>query len=133
MSACGVWCVSDAWPLATFFYLEKAPTDAQLEETMMRIVSLERLRSTVVSVGRDKYAWSVMQGMEKRIKEHVTRVEAGDGMRERKKTSPALTLTLTLALTLTLTLALNAQRSRSRSRPSTQLSPPDHCLCEYLS
>ena len=63
------------WPLATFFYLEKAPTDAQLEDTMRRIISLERLRSTVVKVGRDKYAWSVLEGMEKRIHEHVTRKE----------------------------------------------------------
>ena len=62
-----MWGDPDARPLATFFYLEKAPTDAQLEETMMRIVSLERLRSTVVSVGRDKYAWSVMEAGPKSI------------------------------------------------------------------
>lgn len=63
------------WPLSTFFFLEHAPTDAQLEDTMKRIISLERFRSKVVSVGRDRYAWSVIDDMEKRLKEHVTRKE----------------------------------------------------------
>lgn len=65
------------WPLTTFFFLDKAPTDKELEETMKTLMTIERFRSKVMTVGKDNYAWSVLDVSEVNVKEHVTRKEIG--------------------------------------------------------
>ena len=64
------------FPLATFFYMDAAPSDEDLMDTMRRIVSFDRLRSKVVSTGKKgRFQWSEMDNAEERLMDHVSRRE----------------------------------------------------------
>lgn len=65
------------FPLATFFYLDAAPTDADLMTTMRKIVAFENLKSKVVPDGKKKhgYVWEEVVDIEASLAGHVTRVE----------------------------------------------------------
>ena len=76
------------FPLATFFYLDAAPSDEDLLATMRKIVAFDRLKSKVVGTGKKhQYRWEEIPNVEKTLMSHITRKEvaseaelrAGDG------------------------------------------------------
>ena len=78
------------FPLANFFFVEKAPSDADLRATMKKIVAFDRLRSKVVQTKKGgKYAWSEVADVEDHLMKHVTREEV-DGEGELRKLMDAL-------------------------------------------
>lgn len=79
------------FPLATFFYLDAAPSDEDLLATMRKIVSFDRLKSKVVGTGKKhRYRWEEIPDVEKTLASHVTRKEVSSEAELRAEMDAAL-------------------------------------------
>ena len=63
------------FPICTFFFMDEAPNDVDLIETLKKLMSIDRLRCTVM--GEKTFEWEVVADME-RIREKVNREKQGD-------------------------------------------------------
>ena len=119
------------FPLATFFYLDAAPSDEDLLVTMRKIVEFDRLKSKVVDTKKKHhYQWEEIPDIEKTLMSHVTRKEVASEAELRAEMDAALVAPLDVRKPLwdvtVLTLRQGAAWTPSKGGPVAP--PPVVCV-----
>ena len=71
------------FPICTFFFMDEAPNDVDLIETLKKLMSIDRLRCTVM--GEKTFEWEVVADMEQKLASHVTRAQVSSEKELRAK------------------------------------------------
>lgn len=119
------------FPLATFFYLDAAPSDEDLLATMRKIVAFDRLKSRVVGAKKKhQYRWEEIPDIEKTLMSHVTRKEVSSEAELRAEMDAALVAPLDVEKPLwdVIVLTLKPGATWTPSKGGPVAPPPVVCV-----
>ena len=119
------------FPLATFFYLDAAPSDEDLLVTMRKIVEFDRLKSKVVDTKKKHhYQWEEIPDIEKTLMSHVTRKEVASEAELRAEMDTALIAPLDVEKPLwdVIVLTLKPGATWTPSKGGPVAPPPVVCV-----
>ena len=116
------------FPICTFFFMDEAPNDVDLIETLKKLMSIDRLRCTVM--GEKTFEWEVVADMEQKLASHVTRAQVSSEKELRAKMDALILTPLDASRPLwdvtVVTLAPNATWTDSPAGPGRK--PPMVCV-----